>query len=374
MGIEVVEYEDRWIPAVRAFNQRMEAGGTHWRWYESPVDPWIPEKADGQKTWREHFLAVEDGSEVRGGYALKPHEFLVRGEPRIVTDWQGPITEGVHSRRYNTLGIRLLRTMVKRYPLLYSWGHGGLEQPLLQMLTKMGWFLHGTPFCLRILRPARFLHRNRYLRTSPLRNVLFDVAAATGTGWLGTHALHAALSIRAGGGEVGHAEPFDTFGPWADALWERAAPEYRMVARRDAATLNLLFPSGGWPPAHKLRVKRGDETIGWAAVLDTQMEDDVRFGNLRVGSVIDAFASPGDADAVIGAAFAFLRSRGPDLVFSNQSHPAWTRAFEKHGFLLLPERRYFAASPELTKVLEPIEEGLQGLHLTNLDGHGPMRM
>ena len=112
MAIEVVPYTHEWIEAVREFNRRMEAGGVHWRWYEDPVDAWVP-PGEGQRTWREHFLAVEDSDVVRGGYALKPHEFLVRGEVRFVTDWQGPITEGILSRRYNTLGIRLMRKVVR---------------------------------------------------------------------------------------------------------------------------------------------------------------------------------------------------------------------------------------------------------------------
>ena len=47
-------------------------------------------------------------------------------------------------------------------------------------------------------------------------------------------------------------------------------------------------------------------------------------------------------------------------------------AFATHGFLLLPDRRVFAASPELHKTAMPFAETSLGLHLTNMDGHGPM--
>ena len=147
-----------------------------------------------------------------------------------------------------------------------------------------------------------------------------------------------------------------------------------VLATRDGATMNALLAPGRWPPAHKLRVVRDGRTLGWAAVMDTSMRDDERFGSLRVGSVVDALADPEDAEAVVGAAFRFLRARGVDLVVSNQSHPAWIAGFEAHGFQAIPDRRVFASSPELAKALEPWDEVRRGLHLTNLDGHGPLAL
>ena len=101
------------------------------------------------------------------------------------------------------------------------------------------------------------------------------------------------------------------------------------------------------------------------------MKDDARFGDLRVGSVVDALASPRDARHVIGAAFRFLRERNVDLVVANQSHPKWIDAFRETGFWTVPNKRVFAVSPELQKTLEPWDLTRQGLFLTNMDGHGP---
>jgi hypothetical protein len=373
MPIQVVPYTPEWVDGVLAFNARMRAGGTDWGWYASPVDEWLPER-EGRKTWREHWLAVEDGACVRGAYGLKPHEWRILGAAQLVTDWQGPVTEGLISRRYNTLGLRLLREMLKQHPLLYSWGHGGLEQPMLLMLDRLGWRLHRTPFLLRVLRPVPFLRRNGYLRTSPGRRLLLDAAAFSGAGWLGLNALHRVAGLRARRSAPAVAEPFDRFEAWADELWQRCAGRYAALAVRDAATMNALLAPGRWPPALKLRVVRGAATLGWAAVMDTAMRDDERFGTLRVGSLVDGLADPADAEAVVGAAFHFLRARGVDLVVSNQSHPAWIAGFVAHGFIAVPDRRVFAASPELAKRLEPWAEVRQGLHLTNLDGHGPLTL
>ncbi len=373
MRTQVVPYTEEWIPRVRDFNRRMEAGGTHWRWYESPVDEWLPKR--GEHTWREYYLAVEEGGSepfVRGGYALKPHTWRLGGETDVVADWQGPITEGVLSRKFATLGIRLMREMQKQYPLLYSWGHGGLEQPMLEMLRRLGWLIHPTPFCLRVLRPARFLRHNTYLRTSPARRLALDALAFSGAGAIGLRAMHAGLALRGRRSAAAEAELVPEFGSWADDLWERCAPAYYGIAQRDAATMNLLVPEVGWPPGLRLRVTRGGETLGFAVVLDKQMESDRRFGNCRVGSIVDGLALPEHAEAVVGAAYRFLRARGVDLIMSNQSHPAWLDGFAAHGFALVQDRRFFAASPALRERFGPNEEGLAGLHLTNMDGHGPM--
>jgi hypothetical protein len=370
MAIEVVPYTEPWIAAVLAFNDRMHAGGTHWGWYGSPVDEWLPVR-EGRKTWREHWLAVEDGATVRGAFAFKPHEWRVLGKAQWVVDWQGPVTEGIVDRRFNTLGLRLIREMLRRHPLLYSWGHGGLEQPMLLMLDKLGWLLHPTPFCLRVVRPTRFLRHNAYLRTSAGRRAALDALAFSGAGEVGLRALHGATALRGARSARAEAQPFERFEPWADALWERCADRYRAIASRDAETMNALLPAGRWPHAIRLRVVRGGDTLGWAAVLDTQMQDEPRFGTLRVGSVIDCLADPDDAEAVAGAAFRFLRARGVDCVISNQSHPAWIEGLRAHGFLALENRRIFAASPALRDALAPLDENLRGLHLTNMDGHGP---
>ncbi len=368
MAIRVVPYTEEWVDAVLAFSERMR--GTGWGWYGSPIDPWLPDRK-GKRTWREHWLAIEDASVVRGGYALRPQEWWIRGSPRLVTDWQGPVTEGLIDRRYSALGLRLLREMLRQYPLLYSWGHGGLEQPMLQMLERLGWLLHPTPFCVRILEPFRFLRRNRYLRGTLPRRLAIDLAAVTGAGSLGVAALHAVLGVGGLRAAPAAASEFERFEGWADELWERCRPHYSAISTRDADTMNTLLVPGRWPSGIRLRVERGGATLGWAVVMDTQMQDDPRFGSLRVGSIVDGLAEPADAEAVVGAAFRFLRSRRVDLVVSNQAHPAWIAGFGAHGFLQLPGRRTFAASPDLQAALEPYAETSRGLHLTNMDGHGP---
>ena len=242
---------------------------------------------------------------------------------------------------------------------------------MLQMLRSLKWQIHPTPFCLRVVKPFRFLRKNTYLRGTPGRRLALDALAITGIGWLGIKLMHAALSLRGLGSGKAEAEHVEDFGPWADEVWERCKGHYSVIGLRDATTMNALLPRDGWPQCMRLRVRRGGFDIGWIVVMDNRLEGDARFGDLRVGSVIDCLAAPEDAAAVVGAANRFLIERGVDMIASNQSHPKWADAFAANGYVVLPGRRYFAASPELQKALAPFEQTQKGLHLTNLDGHGP---
>jgi hypothetical protein len=373
MATNIVPHAPELRDAVDAFNKRMRAGGSRWGFYTEPVPDWIP-KRPGQPVWREYYLAVEDQNIVRGGYALKPQEWLIHGTPQIVTDWQGPFSEGAVAPKYGTLGLRMVRDMLKKRPLLYSWGHGGDEEPVVQMLRKMEWLLHPTPFCLRILEPKRFLRMNAYLRKTAKRRLQLDALAFSGLGSLGLHAMHAALRLRVPRPLFAQGELVPRFDEWADALWDRAKGDYAALAVRNAAMMNALCPEHGWPPAMRLKVSRGGDVVGWALLMDTPMRADARFGDLRVGSVVDCFSALADAPYVVAAATRELARRGVDLVVSNQAHPGWANAFAANGYLILKNRRIFAASPPLKQALEPFAHTAQGLHLTNMDGHGPMAL
>lgn len=373
MGLTIVPHAERYRDAVSAFNARLAAGGSRWSFYPDPVPEWIPRRPD-QNVWREYHLAVDDDQVVRGAYALKPQLWWVRGVFHTVTDWQGPFSEGSVDPRYGTLGLRMLRDMLKKHPLLYSWGHGGDDQPVVQMLLKMGWVMHYTPFCLLVVRPSRFLRLNGLLRSSPWRRWALDVGAYSGLGFVGLKLMHSALRLWHWVPLRARAEEVPSFGDWADSLWERCKDRYCAIALRDAATMNALVPAQGWPHGIRLKVDRDGHNIGWAVVMDTQMRGDGRFGDLRVGSIVDCLADPDDTGEVVAAATRFLRRRGVDIVVSNQAHPAWVRGFAQSGYAVLPNKRMFAPSPSLRALLEPFDEAARGLHLTNMDGHGPMAL
>jgi hypothetical protein len=219
---------------------------------------------------------------------------------------------------------------------------------------------------------------NKFLRKEDKKRLALDALAFSGAGSIGLRALHRALELRALPKRLGRLnvrwELFERFEDWADELWNRAKDRYSVLAVRDRESMNLIAPHGKWPHGIKLRVRRGDDTIGWAVVSDNKLFGDPRFGDLRVGGVVDCFAAPEDAGDVVRAAFDHLADRRVDIVISNQAHPAWANAFAENGFLVLPNKRIFAASPQLFEALQPFDENKTGLHMTNMDGHGPHAM
>ncbi|XOV81740.1 MAG: hypothetical protein ACFHXK_12765 [bacterium] len=326
MPIKVVPHSLDYVEAVREFNERMQAGGSKWGFYTDPQPDWIP-PVDGAQTWREYHLAVEDDRVVRGGYALKPQKWLINGSEYLVTDWQGPFSEADIDVKYSPLMLSLLRGMLKKYPLLFSLGHGGTEEPIVNMLRKMKWGLRGIPFVFNICHPFAFLRRNRYLRTSPVRRIALDVLAFTGAGFVAIKVLQAVNKIRFTMPKTAlKTEVVNEFGPWADSLWAQHKEAYTCLAVRDRDMMNTLMPREGWPGGTRLKFsKENGDVVGWAIVHDKQMSDDARFGSMHVGLITDFFGSPEDAVSVMSATHAYLVSQKVDMIFANISHPAWIK-------------------------------------------------
>lgn len=375
MAIRIVPHGPDKKPLVEEFNRRMRDGGSRWGFYTDPEPRWIP-KREGQRVWRELHLAIEDDASVVGGFALKPQQWLVHGREHTVTDWQGPFSLGAIDARYAALGLRMLREMRKLSPLLYSWGHGGNDEPMVQMLRTMGWLMHETPFFFRVCNAFDFLRKNAYLRRDAAKALAQDLLAWSGLGPIGLHALHKALRARSLRRFSAEPEVVPSFGGWADALWDRVRGRYDAIAVRDAASMNALVPTvhttDEWPAPTRLRVAKEGDVLGWAVVVERRLAGDARFGDLRVGMIADCLALPEDAGEVVHAAFEHLRDAGVDVVFANQAHPAWQVAFADSGFVGVEDRRIFCASPELEKLLAPFEQTRRGLFLSNMDGHGPV--
>ncbi len=370
MTIRVVLHTEEFRIAARDFNRRMNDGGSNWGVYLEPESDWLSGQPGG-KVWREHYVAVDEKGFVRGGFVLKPQEWLIRGETQTVTDWQGPVSEGNIDPHFATLAIRLMREMTKLYPAVFSWGHGGSDQPLVKMLEKMGWPAYETPFCLLVLKPYRFLRLNAYLRRTKAMRTISDIAAFSGVAYLLFSIFRFAKRLRSRKRFGAIARKFLKFEHWADELWQRCKGQYDVIAVRDSDSMNRLAPDSKWPPVVRLKVEKNQESIGWALVMHTQMCSDARFGDLYVGSIVDCFSDPMHAGEVVHACTQYLEEIGVDLVVSNQAHPAWVNGFSDNGYVILPKRRLFVTSPALRKLLEPFDEIAQGLHLTNMDGHGP---
>jgi hypothetical protein len=370
MAIAIQPYTEKWIPAVKAFNQRLAAGGIapEFHFPESNIPPWLP-KLEGRRLYQEFYLATE-GDAVRGAYILKFQDFSFGGPVEPVVYYHLPISEGIVNKAYSSVGVQMLRSALKAQPLLYCLGMGGFDRPLPQMLKAMGWSLSALPFSFKVNNTPRFLLNMAPLRQTALNRRVCDLAAVSGAGAIAINLLQKIHSKRRDRSIT--VEPISTFGDWADRLWQACQPYYKMMAARDAANLNVLYP----PNKNFLAIKvtRGTEVLGWAVMLDTQMKNSKYFGDLRLGSIADCLASPENAHVVIQAAAEFLQDRGVDLIVCNHSHEAWNAALKATGFLAGPSNFIFAASKALAERLAPFHNNKDQVFFTRGDGDGPVNL
>jgi hypothetical protein len=366
MPIIIEPYRKEHEPAVDAFNQRLQAGGEEIIFFRQAEHEYLA-KVEGSDLYQEQFVAVEDGA-VRGGYALKRQSFsFPDGTVRSIGYYHHCLSEGIVNQAYARVGSILLMHAMRQEQMLYCLGMGGYDRPLPKMLVRLGWSHCLIPFYLRVVKPARFLREMKGLRTSFARRLVMDVAAMSGAAWVGLKALRTVQGLRSPDVVPFEVEGFNEFSDWTDALWERAKGNYGMVAVRDAADLRILYPAS-FGHLTKLKVSQDGSVVGWAVVGERRKNP--RWGDLRVGTIIDCWAAPGDELPVIRAATEALEQRGLDAIVSNQSHQTWRRAMEDSGFLKTNSNFVFAASKKLGELLQPFEQQKSLMHLVRGDGDG----
>ncbi len=367
MAIAIQPYRPEHEPAVQEFNRRLQqsSGDPDLVFSKTATPRWLPPTGNNP-VWNEFFVAVE-GSSVRGAYGLKQELVFIRGKgEQRVACYHHPLSEGIIDRSYASVGALLARDALSRQPFLYALGMGGSERPLAKMLKALGFNLTTIPFYFRVVHPRNFLLEMEALRDVRWRAFLMNIAAATGTGWLAIKSVQG-TAILHGRPRDFVAEEIAEFSEWADELWNQAKGTVSLAAVRDANTLRLLY-SAYLSRTRHLRVSRNGVAIGWAIV--GERRKDPKFGRMRVGSIVDCWASPENAAAVVRAATQALEKEGVDLIVSNQSHHVWCRAFEGGGFLKGPSNFIYAASRKLTESLQPLEENRGSFHITRADGDG----
>ncbi len=374
MAIKVTSYEPHHEALVCEFNARMEASGSDWRFYEHAKPKWLPAGVS-PRVRRDYYVAIDDDDLVRAGYCLKPEEFALRGEPIEFASIQGPVSEGLVDRAYGMLAFQLIRDMEARSPRLFVWG---TSDRMMQLLNRLKWKTFPMPFLVRVVKAGRVLRNFRYGADKPKARGILNLLASTGLGAIGFTILQAGIRF------LSRPIPFpipsvevveeDQFGDWADEVWEGARVRYQLLAWRDAESMNARLPRNAWPNATILRILRNAKTVGWAAIRDTQFKDDARFGDLRVGLVVDALALPGWEVSTVAAATGILERRGVDAIVSYFTHPIWLKAFKISGFIMTPRNRPFQISPTMVEAIGDEAIITEGLHLTPLDGDGPLGM
>src|SRR5581483_5989776 len=340
MSIVIQPYRPEHESAVQEFNTRLKNGGaaSDLVFYRYAMPRWLPQVEDSH-LYNEYFVAVDDGV-VRGGYALKHQNFLLPdGSIRSIGYYHHPLSEGIVNNSYAVIGSFLLKDAMNRVPLLYCLGMGGYDNPLPKMLVRLGWSHCAFPFYFKVVNPSRFLREMQVLRTSPSRKLVMDFAALTGSGWAALKTFEIAKKLWSPRTRESSVQEVEDFAEWVDSLWQKSRSEYTVSAVRDCETLRLLYPASD-KHFTRLRISRGTEDIGWAVV--GERRKDAKYGSMRVGSIVDCWASPENTLPVIRAASDALKQNGVDLIVSNQSHRDWCNAFENLGFIKADSNFIFA--------------------------------
>jgi len=371
MATRIQPYTEDRVPAVKEFNRRLRAGGVSFQFPEEHFSSRLPKLGD-RTVYQEYFLAVE-GDQVRGGYILKHQNFSFGGRILPAAFYRLAISEGAINRRYGMVALQLLRDALQKQPRLIALGMGGIAQPIAKLLQGSGWSLYPVAFHFQAVRAFRFLRGLSYLRTRPHRRWLLDLLAMTGVGCIGLHAVQRALRLAARRSDPAELEIAPRFDAWAEELWVACKDHYRMIAARDPATLNALYPEAN-DRYIRLKVMRKGAVVGWAVVLDTQMSGHKQFGNLRVGSIADVLARPEESTEVVRTTSLFLRRRGVDLIVSNQCHRAWSRALRDAGFLQGPSNFILGLSPAVAELVAPARDNVPHVHFNRGDGDGPLHL
>jgi hypothetical protein len=368
MSIVIQPYREEHQPVVNQFNSRLKAAGAddEFVFFRYAEPRWLP-KIGNSNLYQEYFVAI-DNETALGGYALKHQNFYFGdGNIRPLGYYHHPLSEGIVNKSYAAVGSLLLKDAMNRSPLLYCLGMAGYDRPLPKMLVRLGWSHCLVPFYFSVVNPYRFLREMQTLRSSPGRRTLMDLAAITGTGWAAMKAFQSFKRLVGPRSAAYKVQQVEEFSDWVAPLWEQSKGEYALTAVRDCKTLRSLYPASD-KHFMRLRISRDGNDIGWAVV--GERRQDAKYGSMKVGSIVDCWASPDSALPVVRAAADALKRQGMDLIVSNQSHARWGQALEHSGFLQAPSNFIFAASKKLGALLEPFDETKSRIHFTRADGDG----
>lgn len=372
MGIKIVPYCSNHEPAVDAFNERLRGAGVEFQFFSRASSEWLPAD-EGLPVHRIYRLAIDDEEVVRGGYALRRQQFWINGTRQWVGNYQLPLSEGIYDAKFRTLGMRLLRSALRESPLLYSLGMGGITQPLPKLLGASGFALALVPFFFRVLNAGRFLREMQLLQTPSWRRWGARISARTGVGAGGIHLAHR-LRDRSHRNSRYRVEIVPEFGDWIDEVWESVGKEGLLVGDRRMEAMRQVFPASREANL-KVRLEYSGRPVGFVVLRCTPLSGDHYFGNLRLGSIVDGWASKEHIVQLVRLATDLLKEQSADLIISNQSLASWQFGLQRCGYLSFRSNFGLGVSPKLSALLPGgLPANLEACHFNRADGDGPIHI
>lgn len=366
--INITPFTEHHRSGVVEFNGRLKEGGCT---FSFDADPATTQVLHGTRNVirPEHFVAIDEAGVVRGAYTVIFQRFCINGVTEETGFIQLPLSEGTVNPAFKTLGLRLVTDALRRCPLLFGLGMGGLQNQLPKLFRALGADVREVPFFFRVLQARPFLRHAKVARSSAARAAACDIAANTGLGNLAFGILNAITGLRAIPRRSVRFDIVDQFPADIDAVWDPAPRAYSCIAIRDRETLQFLYPASD-PRYRRIVVYEGSQIVGWALVTVSQLDGHAYFGNMRLGAVINCLSLPAREDLVIAAATACLSESGAHLIVSNQFHPQWRRAMKRMGYLSYRSNFIFAAPKPLAAKIRMADPTFAGVHLNRGDGDG----
>jgi hypothetical protein len=149
-------------------------------------------------------------------------------------------------------------------------------------------------------------------------------------------------------------------------IWERCRAEMGLSVLRDAATMADLYRADD-SRLKRYVLRKNSQIVGWSAGLVTPMKGNSNFGNLTVGTILDAMAPAEHLDAILGLTRDALGGQGAELIVANHTHPLWQQRLKALGFLSAPSNYILATSKALASVNGPV-------YVTRGDGDGRLNL
>lgn len=368
MKVEFTPVTDALLPACRAFNERLRRHGEPPFTLAEDAQPGCA-PAPGGIAWT-RFAAVDETGAVRGGVVLMEQRGWLAGREVPLINVQSPLSEGTVDRKFAGVGLQMLKFLAGRGEFVYAVGMGSEQNPFARLLKAAGWRVGLVPFQFSVVRAGRFLREIGPLQAGN-RRLAARFAAATG---LGAAALSGWRAVHWRPGARGYSLDAAGFKPGeADRVWHCCREALSFSAARDAAAVAGLYPE----PDARLRrfvLRRGGEAVGWSAGLVTPMRENAYFGNLTVGTILDALAPEELLEALVARTRDALADLGADLIVLNCTHASWRNALRRIGFLSGPSNYVLAVSKPLAAALDREPGGFERAYVTRADGDGRLNL
>jgi hypothetical protein len=346
MSYRLVPYSVTWLEAVERCNRRLTSSGA------APF--LLPEGTPASGLiHREHWVAVGEDNEVRGGCLLQFQPAWIDGEVAQAINIQSPLSEGFADRRHVALAAWMLRELVRRHPFAYSVGMGGSQMPYARLLKALGWQLQLVPFYFRVLAGRRFLPHTQPVRQHPTLATVARLGGAVPLlPDLAIALLHAWRTTTSRTVIQNHISD-----------WTRIRTRYGFAINRTPEILDALYPIGD------ARFCRLDVAGGVGVVSLREFSGHKYFGDLRVATLVEMLTELGAEQALTSAALQSARRLGADLLLTNQTAPELCTALSAAGWLPYSSNYLVAFAPALSAAIAG-----RPVYVTRGDGDGLLNL